>query len=77
MKSKAIKSLAALFLTLALSFTTGVAAFAASNTWNVGENEENNVVAYIKDHTLYIEGSGRMDSYATDELDAKNQKFSL
>ncbi len=73
MKSKAIKSLAALFLAVALTFSTGVAAFAASNTWIVGENGENNVVAYIKDHTLYIEGNGRMDSYATDELDAKTK----
>lgn len=53
MKSKAIKSLAALFLAVALTFATGVAAFAASNAWNVGENGESNVVAYIKDHTLY------------------------
>ena len=70
MKSKAVKSLAALFLTLALTFTTGVIAFAANNTWNVGENDESSVVAYIKSGTLYIEGNGRMDSYATDNLDA-------
>ena len=73
MKSKAIKSFTSLFLTLALAFTTGVIAFASNNSWNVGENEENNVVAYIKDHTLYIEGNGRMDSYATDNLDAKTK----
>lgn len=73
MKSKAIKSLAALFLAVALTFTTGVVAFAANNTWNVGENGANNVVANIQGNTLYIEGNGRMDSYATDNLDAKTK----
>lgn len=73
MKSKAVKSLTSLFLTLALVFTTGVIAFASNNSWNVGENEGNNVVAYIKDHTLYIEGNGRMDSYATENLDAETK----
>lgn len=73
MKSNVVKSLASLFLALALTLTTGVIAFAADNSWNVGEGGKSSVVAYIKSGTLYIEGNGRMDSYATDNLDAKTK----
>ena len=48
MKSNVVKSLASLFLALALTLTTGVIAFAADNSRNVGEGGKSSVVAYIK-----------------------------